>query len=171
MGRQSGQESDRGTGFVRSVLYRRSSESTGKVTKRSEWGTLLDNVMHEKLGWKNLLRNTRFLVQNVKILCCKQELFLLVIPNWEIYNTVINIHSHLDDLIFLQIREICHNVPQVYSYWNSSYFLLMIVVHDQLQGNGTHAKCSSFALSFDIACICKSIQAFVKCYPVLCQEM
>lgn len=49
---------------------------------------------------KILLRNTVFLVKKLKkILCCKQELFLLVFANGEIYS---NIHSRSDDLDFLQ---------------------------------------------------------------------
>lgn len=66
MGRRSGQESDRGTGFVRSVLHPRRSESTSKVTKRSQWDTVLDDVMHEKLGWKNFIKEYKIFGKKLK---------------------------------------------------------------------------------------------------------
>lgn len=98
MGRRSGQESDRGTGFVRSVLYPRRSESTSKVTKRSRWDTVLDNVMHEKLGWKNFIKEYKIFGKNFKLYVANRSYSFLCLQK-EIHS---NIHSRLDDLDFLR---------------------------------------------------------------------
>lgn len=53
-----------------------------------------------KVGLEKLIKEyNNFGKKKIKILCCKQELFLLVFANGEIYS---NIHSHSDDLHFLQ---------------------------------------------------------------------
>lgn len=86
------------TGFVRSVLYPRRSESTSKVTKRSRWDTLLDNVMHEKLGWKNFIKEYNIFVKKIKNSVLQTGVFRsCVCKRRNLY-----IHSHSDDLDFLQ---------------------------------------------------------------------